>query len=123
MSVQCNTYVGFGYMLNYKIAQEFLKNKWGEDGREELMDKYHDNAFKSEIVEINGFSLIVDGMNGDYTFFGKLFAKSKTYEQLETMEVPKISAKLKKALDEEMLNIFGIDVGVAPKMMIIVHYR
>ena len=126
MSVQCNQYVAYGYMLDFKEARNHLINILGEDEYTELSDKYHDNAFKSDIVEVYGCSMIEDGMNGKYTFFGKIYAKSSNYEPLETMEIPEIPLQDKIITDHEFRRVFeGFDPSVEPiaKLHIIAHYR
>ena len=76
MSVQRNQYFAYGYMLDFTEARDHLVDLLGEDGYTGLSDKYHDSAFDDKIVEVHGCSMIEDGMNGKYTFFGKIYAKS-----------------------------------------------
>lgn len=123
MSVQCNQYVCYGYMLDFKEARDILIEQLGEEGYEEFADKYHDNAFKPEIVEVHGCSMIEDGMNGDYTFFGKIYAKSSNYEPLETMEIPEPTDRDRIITEHEFTRIFGTHFDAKPKLQIIAHYR
>ena len=123
MSVQCNQYVAYGYMLDFKEARQHLIDTMGEEGYEEFSDKYHDSAFKPDIVEVDGCSMIEDGMNGKYTFFGKIYAKSQNYEPLESMEVPKASTPDRIITKHEFTRIFGTGFKVEPKLHIIAHYR
>ena len=123
MSVQCNQYVAYGYMLNFKDARSHLVESLGEEGYEELADKYGDNAFKPDIVEVYGCSMIEDGMGGKYTFFGKIYAKSSNYEPLESMEVPEVSERDRIITEHEFGRIFGTNFEAEPKLHIIAHYR
>lgn len=123
MSIQVNQYVGYGYILPYKETEKILEKKYGEDNMEDLYDKYYDSAYDKKIVEINGFSMINDGMSGQYFFFGKIFVKTKTDEMVETMELPKLNTKVKKELLTEFQNVFGYAPPSAPNICIISHYR
>jgi hypothetical protein len=123
MSVQMNQYLAFGYYLDYKKSDKVLREKYSEDERDEIFDKYHDSAFKTEITEINGCSLISDGMNGKYNFFGKIFDKSTVYEPLDTQFMPKVTKKIKENLKKELIGIFGTDFDIVPEVIILTHYR
>lgn len=123
MGVQTNQYSGFGYWLDYKQAEAALEAKYDEDGIEEIFDKYHDSAYDQEIVEVNGFSMISDGMSGEYFFFGKIDAKSEVHEPLDVAVAKVPSAKVKKALKEEIVNVFGTDFGIKPGSIVFTHYR
>ena len=123
MSVQCNQYIGYGYLLDFKQAQEVLVKVHGEEGYEELADKYHDNAFNTDIVEVYGCSMIEDGMNADYTFFGKIYAKTKNYEPFESMSIPEPSERDKIIVEHEFNRLFDNQLEVDPSLQIIAHYR
>ena len=109
MSVQTNQYAGFGYWLDYRQAENALKEKYGNDETENIFDKYHDFAYDEKIVEINGFSMIADSMNGEYIFFGKIDKKSEVYQSFNRVTVKTPSTKVKKLLKEEIVNVFGTD--------------
>lgn len=123
MSVQINQYLGFGYMLSYSEGMKALNKLHSEEKAEEIQDEYHDSAFNEDIVEVNGCSMIVDGMNGKYIFFGKIFEKSQNYEHLNTMSMPKVSAKIKKNVQEQIQLVFGTDFSMKPQITLITHYR
>lgn len=123
MSVQMNQYLAFGYYLDYEESDKVLCEKYSEDERDEIFDKYHDSAFKTEITEINGCSLISDGMNGEYNFFGKIFDKSTVDEPLDTQFMPKVTKKIKENLKKELIGIFGTDFNIVPEVIILTHYR
>jgi hypothetical protein len=123
MSVQRNQYVGFGFMIDFKEARQTLIDSLGEEGYEEFSDKYSDNAFNDEIVEVHGCSIIEDGMNGDYTFFGKIYAKSEDHSTIDTMELPAVSERDRIITEHEFTRIFGTDYELEPKLYIITHYR
>ncbi len=124
MSVQVNQYLCYGYLLDYKEARNYLVEKHGEDKYEEISDDYHDSAFKKEIKEINGCSMIEDGMNGKYTFFGKIFTKSENYEHLQTTVIKKVKKHVKLMVDYEFKNLFGDSfLDYEPSMILLTHYR
>lgn len=123
MSVQTNQYAGFGYWLDYKQAEAALEAKYDTDQIEDIFDKYHDSAFDKKIVEINGFSMITDGMDGNYFFFGKIDAKSEVYEPLNVTIAKIPSTKVKKSLKEEIVNVFGTDFNMKPVSLVFTHYR
>ncbi len=123
MSVQMNQYLAYGYYLPFKESEKALLEKHGEEGRDEIFDNYYDSAFDKEIKEVNGCSLISDGMCGKYNFFGKVFEKSEVYHPLDTQFFPKVTAKIKKNLQEEVIKIFGTDCDIKPAMVLLTHYR
>ena len=124
MSVQCNQYLGWGYMLDFKKAQEVLVKLLGEEGYEDLADKYGDSAFDDVIVEQYGCSMIEDGMGGKYTFFGKVFAKSENYEHLQTTSMPEVDDKTRIVTEHEFNRIFGEMFNAdKPQYFLITHYR
>lgn len=123
MSVQRNQYLGYGYMLDFNTAKQILVDAHGEEGYENISNQYHDNAFKPDIVEVHGCSMIEDGMNGKYTFFGKIYAKSTNYEVIETRVLTKPSVRDRTIVEHEFARIFGKDRDVKPELYIISHYR
>ena len=123
MSVQCNQYLCYGYMLDFTQARNYLVAALGEDGYTDLSDKYHDNAFKSDIVQVYGCSMIEDGMGGKYTFFGKIYAKSSNGEVLETPEFAAPDTRTEIITEHEFHRIFGEDFGVEPRTYLLTHYR
>lgn len=126
MSVQCNQYLGYGYMLDFDEVREFFL-RCGEDYWEDQMcDLYHDSAFDDKIKEVYGCSMIIDGMNGDYVFFGKLYAKSKNYSAFDTMEIPTPSERDRIITEHEFGRVFeGFAPSVEPtaRLQLIAHYR
>lgn len=123
MSVQFNQYMVYGYMLPYKETKRKLEERLSEDEYENMMDVYHDSAYKQEIVEINGCSCIIDGMGGKYIFFGKIYAKSENYYPLNSMTFPKVTTKIKKAVEEEFKKVMNFDTEIKPQLQILTHYR
>lgn len=123
MSVQLNQYLGYGYILPYKDTMKALEAKYQESEIEALFDKYYDSAYKADIVEVNGFSFIVDGMSGKFCFFGKLFLKSKGYDPLPTTSMPEIPLSLQEDLVQEYHRVFGDFDSVTPNTALITLYR
>ncbi len=124
MSVQINQYLVYGFYLPFKEARQYLNDKYTEDGYTEIADKYHDSAFKKDIVSINDCSMIEDGMNGEYTFFGKIFKKTSDGCHLETSEMPKVGKKIKDNVKKEFEAMFRDKFSdFHAKIMLITHYR
>lgn len=125
MSVQCNQYLCYGYKFDYETAAKFLKEKLGEDGYEDFFDEYSDRAFDSEIVEVNDCSMLWDFMEGEWIFFGKIYAKSDNYEPLSFSPIP-ITPKIEDEIitKHEFKRIFGTTFeNVTPQMHLIALYR
>lgn len=123
MSVQANQYICYGYLVDYSEARDHLVEQLGEEGYEELCDKYHDSAFKEDIVEVHGCSMIWDGMNGEYVFFGKIFDKAKTGDMLGTTVIPEVSVRDQIITEHEFNRIFGGGFDVKPQLILLTHYR
>ena len=99
-------------------------NYGGEEGYAELADKYDDNAFKPDIVEVYGCSMIEDGMASEYTFFGKIFAKSENDVPLSTMSMPEVTERDRIITEHEFKRVFGeMFNSDNPQYYLITHYR
>lgn len=121
MSVQVNTYVGVGVLLDYCT---YMKNSEDEDAYYEKLEPYMDSAFEG-IKSKDGLSVLFDGMNGKYIFVGHLFAKTDNYEHFEEpikikeltdLEKDLLASNISKLLDQK------ID-SVSLKPYVISHYR
>lgn len=125
MSVQCNQYLCYGYMLDFKDARDHLVETLGEDGYTDLSDKYSDNAFNADIVQVHGCSMLEDGMDGKYTFFGKIYAKSNNGCFLQTAEItaPEPGTRANIITEHEFRRLFGEDFDVEARTYLITHYR
>lgn len=126
MSVQSNQYYGYGYFLPYKDAKAALEEKYGEEFSDELdgfYDTYSDSAFNDKVVEVNDCSLIIDGMNGEYVFFGKLFAKSANGSYLNKVVISPVKTKVKNNVKQQLLEVFGREFSVKPQTVVFTHYR
>ena len=100
-----------------------MEAKYDETKIENLFDAYHDSAYDQKIAEVNGFSMIDDGMNGEYIFFGKIEQKSQCDCPLNLYKSVMPSSKIKKLLNEEIINLFGTDFGMKPTCIVFAHYR
>lgn len=72
MGVQCCHYVMVAAKFDYQTFKEavFTKNtEW------DLTEKYEDNAYREDVGSYNDLTIIIDGMSGEYVFFGVVFAK------------------------------------------------
>lgn len=123
MSVQVNQYIGFGYYLPYDKAIAALEEKHGEDGVEELMDKYHDSAFKKEIKKIDDMSMIVDGMSAEFIYFGHVAAKGTDEEPLSSMVMKQPSTEIIDKMKTQFVEIFGQDFNMSPSFTLVTLYR
>lgn len=127
MSVQCNQYLGYGYMLEYQEVYDFFQGCGGTDyWEDQICDTYYDSAFDDKIKEVYGCSMIVDGMDGKYVFFGKLYAKSKNHVALDSMEIPNPSERDRIITEHEFGRVFeGFTPSVEPtaQLQLITHYR
>lgn len=126
MSLQINNYLFYGYRLDYKEANEVLLKSFdnNELAFDELLDLYHDNQFSEEIVEVNGCSMISDGMDGEYVFFGKVLSKSKDHEQLETQKIKKPKKAEQEKIEREFNRLFNEHFAdKKADLYFIAHYR
>lgn len=123
MSVQCNQYFCYGYMLDYTAARDKLIELHGEDGYEELSDEYYDGAFKKEITKVHECSMIIDGMDGKYIFFGHIYAKSENHRPMETTRIPELTERVKIITEHELKRVFGTDFDIEPGFILLTHYR
>lgn len=125
MSTQINQYHCFGHLLPYEEAKEAIINHFNsEDMYEKLMDDFHDSAFDNKIKEIDGISIIQDGMDGKYIFFGKIYSKSSDHCYIETFEVEKPKKYLKLLLKFKLKEYFGDKFNeLKPNTMLLTHYR
>lgn len=121
MSVQTNQYLGYGFMLPYSVL-DVLQDKMSESELDELLDSFHDSAFNEKIVEIDGVSMLVDGMNGDFVFFGKVYAKSSDGFPLSTQKMPQVSLETQVLVSTQMRKYFGPQ-EVPAELMLITLYR
>lgn len=78
MSVQVNTYVMYGVVLNY----EEVKAHVGK-GFYELFEPYIDNAFKPETNPKDGITVLFDGMNGKYIAIGQVVEKTANHRSFD----------------------------------------
>lgn len=125
MSTQINQYHCFGYLLPYDEAKDAIINTLGsEDKFEEAMDDFHDSAFNGEIKEVDGVSMILDGMDGKYLFFGKIYDKSSDHRHIETFEFEKPKKHVKLLLKFKLKEYFGDNFNeLKPKTILLTHYR
>ena len=62
-------------------------------------------------------------MDAKYIFFGKIEQKSECHEPLNVFVSTLPSAKVKKALAEEFIKLFGTDFSIKPATIVFAHYR
>ncbi|MCK9458231.1 MAG: hypothetical protein M0R80_01090 [Proteobacteria bacterium] len=71
-------YVMFGAKFKYNEFET-------PDDDYELTEPYDDNAYQDKVTSCNGLTLVTDGMNGNYIYFGEVIAKAR--EESEGIEV------------------------------------
>jgi hypothetical protein len=119
MSVNATHYVMIAAKFDFR---EFDQAAGGGDRIEEAFDGYLDNGYVKKVTSKNGFTLIEDGMNGEYTFFGKVLSKS-----LDGMPITDCCQNIN--LDESRLQIvaelekLGINLPVNVSVYAFTHYH
>ena len=79
--------------------------------REDLED-FHDNEYKSEVTSQGLFTLVADGMDGEYIVMGKVLAKGLEHEGISftTYEYDEDESK---EIGEQVCSILGIKFQAA----------
>lgn len=113
MSVQVNTYVLCGIKLPFR--------EWEDESAYEKTEPYLDSAFKG-VHHHNGLCVVDDGMNGNYTFIGRVLAKTKNYEHFEEPVSTDISGLEKELIASLISAQFNIEKPEV-KVWIFSHYR
>lgn len=103
-------YIGYGISILDEIRiKEFFNQD--SDIVEKLYDNYEDNSHVEEITPTKSeLTLIVDGMNGKYIFFGKIQQKALFYEGLDFHVFEDLTEKEVKKVIEESKRIFNFQV-------------
>ena len=82
MGTEYCTYVMTAARFTFEEFEEALGEDWAE-----RFETYHDNPYKEHVGSHNGLTMITDGMNGEYIFFGFVMAKADQYSGLEVVDV------------------------------------
>lgn len=77
MSVQLNTYVLYGNILDY--AELRARHRIEGGSLYDLVDPYLDNAFSGETNPRDGLTVLFDGMDGKYVAVGHVIAKTESF--------------------------------------------
>jgi hypothetical protein len=114
MGVDKTDYIMFGYKLDYEM----------EDPKGGKIDWYSDK-FLPMIKGRKGeeYSLIIDGMNGDYVVFGKILLEGNEYEGFDFKEfdVSKINSESVKRRLQELFEDYR-EVTDEPKLFAFSHF-
>lgn len=113
MSVQVNTYVLCGVKLPFRECED--------DNAYEKLETYLDSAFEG-IHHHNGLCVVDDGMNGNYTFIGRVLAKTKNYEHFYDPVSTDISELEKELISNLISAQFDIEKPDI-KIWVFSHYR
>ena len=123
MSVNSNTYVVFGIKLDYDELYDKIENSNKEDLWEELLDKYRESAFGPAKED---FSIIPDGMDGEYVVIGKVLDKTEVYESFPGFANLTISDAEKIEVMSKIMNLMEeLEVVILhdfPKLLVFTHY-
>lgn len=126
MSSQSNTYVVYGMSFDYSQLEDHIEKVGSEELWEALCEKHYDRAFSSDSPE---FSIINDGMNGEYTVIGKVLAKTGDYGGFDgfvNMRVSHIDKQKTTYFIQDVLNHLGVNMewyNIIPGTMVFTHYR
>lgn len=98
-------YVGYGISLSEQQVDDFFKQD--SDIVEKIYDDYDDNPYKEEVTKTkSGLTIVVDGMNAKYIFFGKIVQKALDYDGLDFCVFEEIDEKDKEEVVEEASKVF-----------------
>ena len=128
MSTRSNQYLAFGYMVDYKLAQQVLEAKYGdEDTAFDAVELFTDNGYEEKILPHNGVNVIKDGMSGEYFFFGKIVEKAEIDFPLPTVAVGTVKRKDQLNILAQFYALFGKVPGEMnlnkPGWFVINHYH
>lgn len=117
MSLQVNQYWAVGVML------PGIKYNFISDENFDKAEKYMDSAYEGPI-HYNGLCIIMDGLDGDYTFIGRVIEKSENHSMLDgpysaDTHVDTETIQMVKELIEAQFGIENPDV----KPIFFTHYR
>lgn len=102
-------YIGYGISLSQQQVNDFFKQD--SDIVEKIYDDYDDNPYKEEVTKTkNGLTIVVDGMNGKYIFFGKIIQKALDHDGLDFTVFEEIDEKDKEEIVKEASKIFDFIV-------------
>lgn len=99
-------YIGYGISLSQQQVDDFFKQD--SDVVEKIYDDYDDNPYKEKVTKTkSGLTIVVDGMNGKYIFFGKIIQKALDHDGLDFCVFEEIDEKDKEEVVEEASKIFN----------------
>jgi len=110
MSISTNHYIVFGWKLPY----DFVENIWD--------DKFLPYIEGHEGIE---FSMIADGMCGDYIVFGTVIKLPSSHENKDFMDIDLSIMYVYNTgrLQNEFQKVFGKRPTIAPKLFSFIHYN
>lgn len=69
---------------------------------------YYDNGYEARVsFADDGFTIIADGMNGEYLVFGEVIMKNLEHDGLKLTVFPKIKSKLRKKILDRAEAVLG----------------
>jgi len=98
-------YIGYGISLSQQQTNDFFKQN--SEIVEKIYDDYDDNPYKEEVTKTkSGLTIVVDGMNGKYVFFGKIVQKALDHDGLDFTVFEEIDEKDKAEVVKEASKAF-----------------
>ena len=122
MGSTVNQYLMLGIRLGYDEADQLMKAQHGEQASD-VQEKYEDNGYEEGIGHFEGVSLIADGMNGEYMFFGIIKKKTRADDWLENVSIERPKPKDVRLVQEKAKALFGLDAVASPGWHVITHWH
>lgn len=122
MGTVVNQYLMFGIRLDYKEANRLITQTHG-DAAEDIQDKYEDNGYKKEIIHFEGVTLISDGMDGEYAFFGIVRQKARLDGWINSVSIERAKAKDIRLVQEKAKALFGESFICTPGWHVVTHWH
>lgn len=122
MSTAINQYILLGFRLDYNEAFGLLETKYGSSNCEDVREHYEDNGYKKEIKQMNGMTIISDGMDGEYFYFGIVKEKAREGEFVNSFEFGKPVATELKQIQTQAQELFGREFENKPTWHVLTHY-
>ena len=111
-----------GISLGYNKANRLMQAQHGEQAND-VQEKYEDNGYEKCIGHFEGMTLIADGMNGAYMFFGIVKKKTQADEWLGSVSIERPKPKEVRLVQEKAKALFGLDFMASPGWHFITHWH
>ncbi len=120
MGVERCDYVMIAAKFNFDEFEQAIASN------SDITDKYDDNSYESDITACNGLTMVRDGMNGEYVFFGEVIAKniecSDGFDPINVDEFIKEEDRVERWIKDEMKTL-GIKLPFKVSVYIFTHWH